>query len=63
MTASITIGLWVVPLFVTIFALFAAYRSFGDEGTYGAGQIVNLIYLGLAVIVSLIAWLIWAVLT
>lgn len=61
---TMTIGTWVVPLTVTIIALCAASYSTpegrGDYGNIGAG-LVGVIYLAGAVIVSLIAWLIWAV--
>ena len=61
---TITVGTWVVPLIVTIFSLTVAVYSTpqgrGDYGYIGAG-LVGVIYLAGAVILSLIAWLIWAV--
>jgi len=61
---TITVGIWVVPLMVTIISLSMAVYSVpegrGDYGNIGAG-LVGVIYLAGAAIVSLIAWLIWAV--
>jgi hypothetical protein len=63
MSFELIIGSWVIPLFVTVIAVWGASLKFVHPGDYGVGHIINLIFLGAAVIVSLIAWLIWAVLT
>jgi hypothetical protein len=58
---SVTIGSWGIPLLVTIAAFgWAAFasRDYGGSG-YGA-DIGCLIYAAAAVIISLIAWLAWA---
>jgi hypothetical protein len=56
---TITIGYWIIPLIVTVVAFSLAQYydprdQFGIDGT---------VYAVLALVVSLIAWLIWAVLT
>lgn len=59
---SIAIGWWAIPAFVTIAALYVAFReqpaSSGND--YGAGAVIGAMFIMLALIVSLIAWLIWA---
>lgn len=67
MTFTLSAGWWLLPLAITI-AAFAwstvkQDRSYaGDYGRIGQG-ISNAILYGLALIVALAAWLIWAVLT
>ncbi len=60
---TITIGIWVLPLIVTIVAFLVANysipESHGDYGGIGAG-LVGVIYLAGAAVVSLLAWLLWA---
>ena len=56
---TITIGYWIIPLVVTAAAFIIASRN-DPRDTYGVGGAVNV---ALALIVSLVAWLIWAVLT
>ena len=62
---TITIGAWVIPLAITIAALgwttVSAFKR--DGGTYGVGHLLSLAAAGVAIIVSLVAWLVWAVLT
>jgi len=56
---SITLGLWVLPLFVTVLVfVVAGIMSRGD--TYG---VLALFVHGAATIVALLSWFIWAVLT
>jgi hypothetical protein len=62
MTLTFTLGWWAVPLAFTVLALVTALALGDDSGDLGSG-IAAMLRLGLAVIVSLIAWLIWAVLT
>jgi hypothetical protein len=64
MDLTITIGWWLVPLVATAVACACAYWQSRPNGrpTLGDG-IVSLIMWGGAVILSLLAWLIWAVLT
>lgn len=68
MAITITFSWWLAPLAVTIIAVGAAYwaepsrtppRGYGDI----ANAIVSVFAWGAATVVSLIAWLIWAVLT
>lgn len=59
MSATITIGWWVIPLVLTVLSLVAAgIASRGD--TYG---LAALFFHGVAIVISLAAWLIFAVLT
>jgi hypothetical protein len=62
MTLTFTLGWWMVPLAFTALALVTSLALGDDRGDLGSG-IATMMRLGLAVIVSLIAWLIWAVLT
>lgn len=65
MTFSIHMGWWMLPLAATITSFAsAAWRSKDVEpGHYGAGVLEALAYYWTALTVSLIAWLIWALLT
>lgn len=59
MSATITIGWWVIPLALTVLSFVIAWvASRGDA--YG---ITVVFFNGLAIIASLAAWLIFAVLT
>lgn len=64
MTISIELGWWLVPAFVTLIALLvAAWRS-DRSYTHGLGAVGQamanaFIYL-VAIVVSLVAWLIWS---
>jgi hypothetical protein len=65
MAITLTLGWWVLPLAVTIGAFaWASWgsRESGSGGGYGVDPTPVLV-LGLVLIVSLVAWLIWAVLT
>lgn len=61
---SITIGWWAIPAFVTIAAVYIALReaptSSGSD--YGASAFIAVVMMMAALIVSLIAWLVWAIL-
>jgi hypothetical protein len=65
---TITIGLWVIPLIVTIISFVTAsirvqqVAKDAGAGSWGEGILI-IAFHGLALIASLIAWLIWAVLT
>jgi hypothetical protein len=63
MEFSVDIGWWAVPVFVTILAFTVAGLKFVPSGDYGAGGILNVGFLMIASIVSLIAWLIYALAT
>lgn len=66
MTFTIEIGWWLAPLTITIAAFVCARIATppSHAGYYGYGNaIAGLFTYGAALIVSLIAWLIWAVLT
>jgi hypothetical protein len=63
MTIHIELGWWLLPLAVSVGAFgYAAWADRDNEpgGDYSFPGIVTAIYNGLALIVSLIAWLIWA---
>lgn len=61
---TITIGAWIIPTFITIIAHLCAFGSApkGRAGYFDFSGLVLLFYLAVAVIVSLIAWLAWALL-
>lgn len=67
MNLTIEISWWIIPAVATLTALSWAWlqtRKYGDGPALDiVGPVVLLLYYGLAVIVSLIAWLAWAVLT
>ena len=68
MTINITLGWWLVPLAVTAIAFgWAAYAERDNlyEGGYPspAAARVSLMHYGCGLVASLIAWLIWALLT
>ena len=59
---TLTIGWWAVPAFITIAALYMALREqpAPTGRDYGAGGVIGLMFVMAALVVSLIAWLIWA---
>ncbi|TIW11279.1 MAG: hypothetical protein E5V66_14030 [Mesorhizobium sp.] len=65
MTISIALGWWLAPAFITVVAFMAArllgprMRSNGGIGEVVVGLMELLCY-GAAAVVSLLAWLIWA---
>lgn len=60
---SIAIGWWVVPTFITIAAIYIALREWPEQrGDYDFSPLIGLFYLAAALIVSLVAWLVWAIL-
>lgn len=61
---TVTVGAWIIPLFITIGSFVLAGTSVPKRsGDYDFGSgLVGLIYLAGAAIVSLISWLIWALL-
>lgn len=61
---SITIGWWAIPAFVTIAAVYIALREAPNSSglEYGASAFIRVVMMMAALIVSLIAWLIWAIL-
>jgi hypothetical protein len=65
MSFALTLGSWIVPLLVTIAAAaWAVWVTKDNEpGAYGAGAILDLFAWAGALILSLIAWLIWAIVT
>jgi len=59
-----TIGFWVLPTLVTVISFWWALSRFEKSvGWIDMAPLTNMIRLGAALIISLIAWLIWAVLT
>ncbi|MBB3313649.1 putative membrane protein [Rhizobium sp. BK196] len=68
MTVTISLGWWILPMAITLIAFIVAggmCRTEGGHGDYASigNAVVGLVVLGAALIVSLIAWLIWAILT
>lgn len=64
MEYTISLGWWLAPMIITLIALGWAFAK-GDHGAasgYGAiGQgFINAMLFGFAMIVSLVAWLLWA---
>jgi uncharacterized membrane protein len=64
MDMTVTIGWWAVPAFITIAAIYVAIREAPTSSgrDYGASAFIALAMLMAALIVSLVAWLIWALL-
>lgn len=64
MTITIQSGWWIVPLLVTIVAFAWFFWADNDNVSsgrdYGAGALISLFLFCLALIVSLAAWLVWA---
>jgi hypothetical protein len=60
---TITLGWWVLPLMVTIAAFVAAGSYRPRPSGYGYGDITGALLVMVALIVSLIAWLVWALAT
>ena len=68
MTITIGLGWWLAPLGVTIVAVFLAWvldRPSGPSTAVGSivDALQSAVLFGAAIIVSLLAWLIWVVLT
>ena len=58
---TLTIGWWALPTFITIAAIYVALREWPEQrGDYDFSPIIGIFFLAAALIVSLIAWLIWA---
>jgi hypothetical protein len=67
MSITIQFGWWLLPLAVTVCSYGRAFWLLPDElggGDYAATgkALCGLVYLGAATIISLIAWLVWALL-
>jgi len=60
---TITIGWWAVPLAITVISFVLAGSYSPRSSGYGYGDITGAFFVLGAIIVSLIAWLIWAVAT
>jgi hypothetical protein len=67
MTFTVSFGWWLAPALVTALAFAWSYTKQDRSPAYDYGRIGqgigNAVLHGMALIVSLIAWLIWAVLT
>lgn len=67
MNLTIEISWWIVPLVATLTAFIWAWTQTSEPDSTAAlnliGPVVFLLYYGLATIVSLIAWLAWAVIS
>jgi len=66
MTFTIEFGWWLVPTIISImssaFALYITTRK-PTSPAYGFDGLADLVIFGAALIISLVSWLIWAVLT
>lgn len=63
MTMTVSFGWWLLPAAVTIASyLWAWLSNRGSRPSFG-DDVIALILYGAATIASLVAWLIWAVLT
>jgi lipopolysaccharide export LptBFGC system permease protein LptF len=64
MTVTIGLGWWLAPFTVTIAAFALAWWFSRPSNGYGqiVGAMVAVIFFSWAVIVALLAWLIWAIL-
>jgi hypothetical protein len=65
MMIEINLGWWIAPMVVTAAVFIWAYivgdvQGSGDYGHIGAA-LANLVVFGVALIVTLFAWLVWAV--
>ena len=61
---TLTIGAWIVPAFITLAAFTLAIKkapSKGGDYDFASGFIA-LLFVAIAAVVSLIAWLVWALL-
>lgn len=59
---TIIIGWWAIPAIITVFSFGWVFATGANDTSLG-GAIASSIMLLIACIISLIAWLIWAVLT
>lgn len=65
---TVMIGWWIVPMMVTVTCLMIVIFWRGIQTTHtdtisrGATALVNLLIIAVLIIISLTAWLIWAVL-
>jgi hypothetical protein len=67
MQVTIALGWWIAPAIITIGLLFAATvwaaKECGGDDLFGIGALFSVIGYLVATQLSVIAWLIWAVLT
>lgn len=64
MTFTIQFGWWLLPTALTIVAFLRALEldrgNVAGRGDYGFSAFASAVYYGIALIVSLVAWLVWA---
>jgi hypothetical protein len=63
MTVTIGLGWWLIPAAITLLCFgYAAFmaRDMGND-RFGAGAIIAFVFYMMASVVSLTAWLVWAV--
>lgn len=67
MNITIEISWWIIPAVATVTAFAWAWFEWNKQEPAGTmdivGPVIFLLYFGLATIVSLIAWLVWALLS
>jgi len=62
MTIHITFGWWLLPFIITFAAFTAAYLTMrNDPEARMGGPVIWALFNGAAMIVSLIAWLVWSI--
>jgi len=62
MSITLTLGWWILPSAITIAAFFAAWCVIDPNQRELTRGLDAVLFGGLALIVSLIAWLVWSVL-
>ena len=62
---TITISWWAIPLIITIISFIVAWRlkpkNVGGDYSFIGDGIAFLFFYGIATVVSLVSWLIWAI--
>ena len=58
---TFTLGSWAIPAFITIAAIYVSLREWPQSrGDYDFSPVIGIFYFAVALIVSLVAWLIWS---
>lgn len=64
MTFTLAFGWWLVPFIITVVSLGWAWWISRDSGpgNYGAGAVIEMMFFLGALVLSLLSWLVWALL-